>query len=136
MKKIEDYLARSENQYLKLYDESIKHPEKFWTNIAETFVWKKRWDKVLNFDFDKPEFKWFINGKLNITENCLDRHLSTNPDKTAILFEPNDPNSKSEKISYKQLHSRVCRFANVLKSKNVGKGDRVCIYMPMVPELT
>ena len=136
MKKIEDYLARSENQYFKLYDESIKHPEKFWTNIAETFVWKKRWDKVLNFDFDKPEFKWFINGKLNITENCLDRHLSTNPDKTAILFEPNDPNSKSEKISYKQLHSRVCRFANVLKSKNVGKGDRVCIYMPMVPELT
>ncbi|MDA9617110.1 acetate--CoA ligase, partial [Flavobacteriaceae bacterium] len=88
------------------------------------------------YDFNKPEFKWFLNGKLNITENCLDRHLQSNPNKTAILFEPNDPNEAAQKISYKELHRRVCIFANVLKNKSIKKGDRVCIYMPMVPELT
>ena len=136
MKKIDNYIARSESNYNRLYSNSLANPELFWNQIAETFSWKKKWTKTLEYDFNKPEFKWFINGKLNITENCLDRHLLNDPDKTAILFEPNDPNEEFEKISYKELHKRVCVFANVLKSKNIKKGDRVCIYMPMVPELT
>ena len=136
MKKIDNYIARSETDYNRLYSSSLANPEFFWNQIAETFLWKKKWTKTLEFDFNKPEFKWFLNGKLNITENCLDRHLLNDPEKTAILFEPNDPFQESEKISYKQLHKRVCVFANVLKSKNIKKGDRVCIYMPMVPELT
>ena len=136
MKKIDNYIARSETEYNRLYSSSLTNPEFFWNQIAETFLWKKKWTKTLEYDFNKPEFKWFLNGKLNITENCLDRHLLNDPEKTAILFEPNDPSQESEKISYKQLHKRVCVFANVLKSKNIKKGDRVCIYMPMVPELT
>ena len=136
MKKIDNYIARSETDYNRLYSSSLTNPEFFWNQIAETFLWKKKWTKTLEYDFNKPEFKWFLNGKLNITENCLDRHLLNDPEKTAILFEPNDPSQESEKISYKQLHKRVCVFANVLKSKNIKKGDRVCIYMPMVPELT
>ena len=136
MKKIDNYIARSETDYNRLYSSSLANPESFWNQIAETFLWKKKWTKTLEYDFNKPEFKWFLNGKLNITENCLDRHLLNDPEKIAILFEPNDPFQESEKISYKQLHKRVCVFANVLKSKNIKKGDRVCIYMPMVPELT
>lgn len=136
MKKIDNYIARSESDYNRIYNNSLANPEDFWNQIAETFLWRKKWTKTLEYDFYKPEFKWFLNGKLNITENCLDRHLLNNPDKIAILFEPNDPNEESEKISYKELHKRVCVFANVLKSKNIKKGDRVCIYMPMVPELT
>jgi len=96
---------------------------------------KKKWKNVLSFDFKKPEFKWFEGGKLNISENCLDRHLIDKPNQTAILFEPNDPNEKHQEISYKELHQRVCRFSNVLKKNNIEKGDRVCLYMPMVPEL-
>jgi len=136
LKKIDNYIARSESDYNRIYNNSLANPEDFWNQIAETFLWRKKWTKTLEYDFYKPEFKWFLNGKLNITENCLDRHLLNNPDKIAILFEPNDPNEESEKISYKELHKRVCVFANVLKSKNIKKGDRVCIYMPMVPELT
>ncbi len=136
MKKIDNYIARSESDYNRIYNNSLANPEDFWNQIAETFLWRKKWTKTLEYDFYKPEFKWFLNGKLNITENCLDRHLLNNPDKIAILFEPNDPNEESEKISYKELHKRVCVFANVLKGKNIKKGDRVCIYMPMVPELT
>ena len=136
MKKIDNYIARSETDYNRLYSISLANPEFFWNQIAETFLWKKKWTKTLEYDFNKPEFKWFLNGKLNITENCLDRHLLNDPEKTAILFEPNDPSQGSEKISYRELHKRVCVFANVLKSKNIKKGDRVCIYMPMVPELT
>ena len=136
MKKIDNYIARSESDYYRIYNNSLANPEDFWNQIAETFLWRKKWTKTLEYDFYKPEFKWFLNGKLNITENCLDRHLLNNPDKIAILFEPNDPNEESEKITYKELHKRVCVFANVLKSKNIKKGDRVCIYMPMVPELT
>jgi len=136
LKKIDNYIARSESDYYRIYNNSLANPEDFWNQIAETFLWRKKWTKTLEYDFYKPEFKWFLNGKLNITENCLDRHLLNNPDKIAILFEPNDPNEESEKISYKELHKRVCVFANVLKSKNIKKGDRVCIYMPMVPELT
>jgi acetyl-CoA synthetase len=136
LKKIDNYIARSESDYNRIYNNSLANPEDFWNQIAETFLWRKKWTKTLEYDFYKPEFKWFLNGKLNITENCLDRHLLNNPDKIAILFEPNDPNEESEKISYKELHKRVCVFANVLKGKNIKKGDRVCIYMPMVPELT
>ena len=136
MKKIENYIAKNINEYNDLYNKSISNPENFWSEIASTFSWRNKWTKTLEYDFNKPEFKWFLNGKLNITENCLDRHVQSNPNKTAILFEPNDPNEAAQKISYKELHRRVCVFANVLKSKSIKKGDRVCIYMPMVPELT
>ena len=136
MKKIENYIAKNINEYNDLYNKSLSNPENFWSEIASTFSWRNKWTKTLEYDFNKPEFKWFLNGKLNITENCLDRHVQSNPNKTAILFEPNDPNEASQKISYKELHRRVCVFANVLKSKSIKKGDRVCIYMPMVPELT
>ena len=136
MKKIENYIAKNINEYNDLYNKSISNPENFWSEIASTFSWRNKWTKTLEYDFNKPEFKWFLNGKLNITENCLDRHLQSNPNKTAILFEPNDPNEAAQKISYKELHRRVCIFANVLKNKSIKKGDRVCIYMPMVPELT
>ena len=112
-----------------------KKPEEFWSKIAQQFQWKKPWTKVLDYDFLKPEVKWFLEGKLNITENCLDRHLSTQPDKTAILFEPNNPDEPSQHISYKELHQRVCQTANMLKANGAKKGDRICIYMPMVPEL-
>ena len=112
-----------------------KKPEEFWGKIAQQFQWKKPWTKVLDYDFLKPEVKWFLEGKLNITENCLDRHLSTQPDKTAILFEPNNPDEPSQYISYKELHQRVCQTANMLKANGAKKGDRICIYMPMVPEL-
>ncbi|MDC1417379.1 acetate--CoA ligase [Flavobacteriaceae bacterium] len=133
---MENYIAKNINEYNDLYKKSISNPENFWSEIASTFSWRNKWTKTLEYDFNKPEFKWFLNGKLNITENCLDRHLQSNPNKTAILFEPNDPNEAAQKISYKELHRRVCVFANVLKSKSIKKGDRVCIYMPMVPELT
>ena len=136
MKKIENYIAKNINEYNDLYNKSLSNPENFWSEIASTFSWRNKWTKTLEYDFNKPEFKWFLNGKLNITENCLDRHVQSNPNKTAILFEPNDPNEAAQKISYKELHRRVCVFANVLKSKSIKKGDRVCIYMPMVPELT
>ena len=136
MKKIENYIAKNINEYNDLYNKSLSNPENFWSEIASTFSWRNKWTNTLEYDFNKPEFKWFLNGKLNITENCLDRHVQSNPNKTAILFEPNDPNQSAQKISYKELHRRVCVFANVLKSKSIKKGDRVCIYMPMVPELT
>ena len=135
MEKIDNYVPRSLEDYNRLYNESITNPESFWEKIASTFTWKKKWKNVLSFDFKKPEFKWFEGGKLNISENCLDRHLIDKPNQTAILFEPNDPNEKHQEISYKELHQRVCRFSNVLKKNNIEKGDRVCLYMPMVPEL-
>ena len=112
-----------------------KNPEPFWAEIAKNFQWHKPWDKVLEYDFHAPEVKWFLGGKLNITENCLDRHLKTQPDQTAIIFEPNDPSEAAEHITYKELHSRVCRAANMLKANGAKKGDRICIYMPMTPEL-
>ncbi len=128
-------LPKNLEEYNKLYKQSVDNPELFWTDVAESFIWKKKWSKVVDFDFSKPSFKWFTDAKLNITENCLDRHVKANPDKTAIIFEPNDSNQPAEHISYKELHSRVCRFSNVLKNNNIQKGDRVCIYLPMVPEL-
>ena len=122
-------------EYNKLYKYSVENPGQFWSDVAESFVWKKKWSKVFEYDFNKPKFEWFIDGKLNITENCLDRHVKNTPEKTAIIFEPNNPNDKTLHISYKELHSKVCSFANVLKKNNIDKGDRVCIYLPMVPEL-
>ena len=113
-----------------------KNPEKFWAEIANHFIWKKKWLNTLKFDFKEPEVKWFEGGKLNITENCLDRYVQTNPDKIAVIFEPNNPLEKSTKLSYKQLFEKVCLAANMLKSNGIKKGDRVCIYMPMIPELT
>jgi len=123
------------DEYKKTYQFSVDKPEEFWASIAENFLWKKKWDKVLSWNFSEPNIKWFEGAKLNITENCLDRHLELNGDKPAIIWEPNDPQRDSITLSYKILHEQVCRFANVLKKNDVKKGDRVCIYMPMVPEL-
>lgn len=131
-----NYHIKHLEEYFQVYRKSVRNPEAFWEEIAEEhFVWRKKWDNVLSWDFSKPEVKWFEGAKLNITENCLDRHLPTRGDKTAILFEPNDPNEAAQHITYSQLHERVCRMANVLKDRGIKKGDRVCIYLPMVPEL-
>ena len=135
MKLIENYIPKTETEYNKLYQKSVEDPHGFWSDIASTFNWKKKWNKTFKFDFRKPDFKWFVDGKLNITENCLDRHLSKKADKTAIIFEPNDPAEKCLRISYKEWYLKVCKFSNVLKKNNIAKGDRVCLYMPMVPEL-
>lgn len=121
--------------YKKKYEQSVKDPEGFWAEVAEHFQWQKKWDTVLEWDFNKPEIKWFQGAKLNITENCLDRHLNTIGNKTAIIWEPNDPDEESRYISYRQLFVKVSRFANVLKNNGIKKGDRVCLYMPMIPEL-
>lgn len=120
--------------YIYEYQKSVQDPEAFWARIADSFHWKKKWDKVVEWDFKKPEVKWFVNGKLNITENVLDRHLYTRGDQAAIIWEPNDPNEEHITLTYKELHAKVCQFANAMKSKGVSKGDRVIIYMPMVPE--
>ena len=128
-------IPKNIDEYNNLYNHSITNPEQFWSEVADSFVWKKKWSKVLEYDFSKPKFEWFVDGKLNITENCLDRYVEINPEKTAIIFEPNDPEDETTYISYKELYSKVCSFANVLKNNNVKKGDRVCIYLPMVPEL-
>ncbi|BAO75498.1 acetate--CoA ligase [Winogradskyella sp. PG-2] len=126
----------TQKDYEKAYLYSLENPESFWASIAEHFVWKRKWDSVLEYNWLKPETKWFEGGKLNITENCLDRHLKTKGDQVAIIWEPNDPKDEALHITYKELHRRVSKFANVLKSYNVEKGDRVCIYMPMILELT
>ena len=131
-----NYHIKNLEEYFTVYRKSVRYPETFWDEIAEEhFMWRKKWDEVLSWDFNKPEITWFKGAKLNITENCIDRHLRIRGDKTAILFEPNDPSEKAEHITYQQLHDRVCQFANVLKDKGVKKGDRVCIYVPMIPEL-
>ncbi|HVD98855.1 MAG TPA: acetate--CoA ligase [Cytophagaceae bacterium] len=126
---------RSFEEYKKEYQYSVEKPEEFWAEKASYFTWRKKWDKVLDWNFEKAETKWFIGGKLNITENCLDRHLATEGNHVAMIWEPNEVNEKEIKLTYKELHSKVCQFANVLKAKGVKKGDRVCLYMPMVPEL-
>src|SRR5215217_6179228 len=122
-------------KYKKTYQLSVDQPEQFWAGIADNFLWRRKWDKVLSWNFSDPDIRWFEGAKLNITENCLDRHLVENGDKPAIIWEPNDPSKDSITLSYKILHEQVCRFANVLKKNGVVKGDRICIYMPMVPEL-
>ena len=131
-----NYHIKNLEEYFQVYRKSVREPENYWEEIAEEhFSWRKRWDSVLEWDFKKPEVKWFKGAQLNITENCIDRHLRTRGDKTAILFEPNNPDEKALHITYDELHERVCKFANVLKDKGVKKGDRVCIYLPMIPEL-
>lgn len=130
------YRIQSFEDYQKQYARSVEDPEGFWGDVAGSFLWQKTWDKVLEWDFKKPEVKWFVNGKLNITENCLDRHLDTRGNKIALIWEPNDPKERFERLTYRELHRRVCRFANVLKRNGIQKGDRVCIYMPMIPDLT
>jgi acetyl-CoA synthetase len=122
-------------EYKIAYQKSVEHPEAFWNDIAETFTWRKKWDSVLQWDFKKPEVKWFVNGKLNITENVLDRHLAERANQTAIIWEGNKPDEATRKLTYGELHEQVCKFANVLLSLGIEKGDRVCIYMPMIPEL-
>ncbi len=131
-----NYHIKHLEEYFQVYRKSVRDPESFWEEVAEEhFVWRKKWDRVLRWDFKKPEIKWFENAKLNITENCLDRHLPTRGDKTALLFEPNNPKEEAQHITYRQLHERVSKMANVLKEKGIKKGDRVCIYLPMIPEL-
>ncbi|MFN3839208.1 MAG: acetate--CoA ligase [Cyclobacteriaceae bacterium] len=125
---------QSFQDYTSQYKQSVENPETFWSQVAEDFTWRKKWEKVLEWDFNKPEVNWFVNGKLNLTENCLDRHLPERANQTAIIWEPNDPQEKSEYITYRQLFENVCRVANMLKAHGVQKGDRVCIYMPMIPE--
>lgn len=131
-----NYHIKHLEEYYQVYRKSVRNPEVFWAEIAEEhFMWRKKWDSVVSYDFEKADFKWFEGAKLNITENCIDRHLYTRGDKTAIIFEPNDPNEEAQHITYRQLHTKVCSMANVLKEKGVGRGDRVCIYLPMIPEL-
>jgi acetyl-CoA synthetase len=131
-----NYHIKDLEEYYQVYRKSVRNPEAFWEEIAEEhFLWRKKWDQVLSWDFKKPEVKWFEGAKLNITENCIDRHLATRGDKTAILFEPNDPKEASQHITYTDLYHRVNKFAHVLKAKGIEKGDRVCIYLPMIPEL-
>lgn len=121
--------------YLNAYKKSVETPESFWEEIAGSFKWQKKWDKVLEWNFDEPNVKWFEGGVLNITENCLDRHLEERGNKLALIWEANDPKERFVRYTYRELHELVCRFANVLKANGVKKGDRVCIYMPMIPEL-
>lgn len=126
---------RSFEQYQTAYKHSVEDPKDFWGKIAQEFTWHKQPESILDGDFTKPMVRWFGDGKLNITENCLDRHLNQRGDQTAIIWEPNDPNEEAKHVTYNELFDKVCRFANVLKKSGLQKGDRVCIYMPMVPEL-
>lgn len=129
------YQIRSMDQYEMAYRVSVTQPEQFWGSVAEHFQWKKKWDKVLEWNFKEPRIEWFRGAKLNITENCIDRHLEKLGDQPAIIWEPNNPEERTRIVTYNRLHKRVCQFAQVLKNNGVKKGDRVCIYMGMVPEL-
>ncbi len=130
-----DLQIKNIEDYKRAYARSVEDPEAFWEEQADLFEWMKRWDKVLHWDFHKADTKWFIGGKLNITVNCLDRHLESKGDQTALIWEANEPGQEGKKFTYRELHAEVCRFANALKSIGVVKGDRICFYMPMVPEL-
>ena len=121
-------------EYKTAYKKSVDSPEDFWSAVAENFSWQKKWDKVLDWNFDEPNIKWFINGKFNITENAIDRHLPEKANKTAFIWEPNSIETKNRVITYQNLHDEVCKVANTLKLLGIKKGDRVCIYMPMIPE--
>ena len=123
------------DEYQNAYKRSVEDPEGFWAEQASTFQWRKPWDKVLDWNFKEPNVNWFVGGKLNITENCLDRHLETRGDQVAIIWEPNEPNEPTLKLTYKELHAEVCKAANALKANGIQKGDRVCFYMPMIPQL-
>lgn len=126
---------RSFEEYQEKYAQSVADPEGFWGTIAGSFQWMKPWDKVLEWNFTEPKVEWFKGGTLNITVNALDRHVAENGSKTAIIWEPNDPDQAGVQYTYKALLEEVCRFANAMKAKGVKKGDRVCLYMPMIPEL-
>nr|HRD09031.1 acetyl-coenzyme A synthetase N-terminal domain-containing protein [Saprospiraceae bacterium] len=127
---------KSLQEYQEAYKYSVEAPEAFWAEQASTFFWRRKWHTVLKNDFINPDVQWFIGGKLNITENCLDRHIATRGDQTAILWEANDPNKANISYTYRQLLAAVNKCANALKEMGVGKGDRVCFYMPMIPEVT
>src|SRR4051812_9125223 len=129
------YQLKSFDEYKKAYQQSISDPDSFWADVAKHFLWKKKWDKVLEWNFEEPDVKWFQGAKLNITENCLDRHLKELGDTPAIIWEPNDPEEHHRILTYRDLYNKVCQFSHVLKNNGVKKGDRVCIYMGMIPEL-
>jgi acetyl-CoA synthetase len=128
-------IPKTFSEYQKIYQDSISEPEKFWEEIADAFLWKRKWDKALEWNFETAQTKWFINGKLNITENCLDRNLSENSNKIAFYFEENEVSNNIKPITYKELFEQVCQLSNYLKSIGITKGDKVCLYMPMIPEL-
>jgi len=133
---MKNYVIESLPDYFKQYKKSIKNPKKFWDKIAdENFVWYQRWEKVVNYDMHEAKIEWFINAKLNITKNCIDRHLAQRGNKTAIIWEPNDPNEAAQHITYQDLYDRVGKMSNVLRAQGIEKGDRVTIYLPMIPEL-
>ena len=136
MKQLYDYQLKTNKSFKEAHKKSIENPQAFWEEIASTFKWQQPWEEVLRYDWSIPQTEWFLGGKLNITENCLDRHVASHPEKEALIWEPNDPNDASVRYTYKELLEAVCRFANGLKNQGIKKGDRVCIYMPMVPELT
>jgi acetyl-CoA synthetase len=131
-----NFQITSEEEYKKAYEHSVVQPEKFWDEIADHFHWRQRWSKTLEWNFEEPRVKWFQGAQLNITENCLDRHLEHRGNKIALIWEPNDPKEMSLRYTYSELHAHVCSMANILKNLGVKKGDRVCIYMPMIPELS
>ena len=130
------YQIKNMAEYEAAYAKSIAQPAEFWAEIAAHFQWKKPWETVLEWNFEEPRIAWFKGAQLNITENCLDRHLATRGNKLALIWEPNDPKERFIRLTYRELHEKVCIMANVLKAQGVGKGDRVCIYLPMIPELT
>lgn len=127
---------RSLEEYHSVYQRSVEDPEGFWAEQASSFRWHKPWNKVLDWEFRTPDVKWFVDAEVNITENCLDRHLATRGDQTALIWEPNSEDSEAKTFTYRELYEKVCEFANALKAQGVKKGDRVCIYMPMTPELS
>jgi acetyl-CoA synthetase len=129
------YQIKSFEQYKEVYKKSIDDPATFWASVAENFSWHKKWDTVLEWNFKEPKVEWFKGGKLNITENCLDRHIATMGDQPALIWEPNETDEQERTLSYKKLLEKVCQFAHVLQKNGVKKGDRVCIYMGMIPEL-
>ena len=130
------YHIKTQEDYKAAYQHAIERPEEFWKGIADNYQWRKPWTTLLEWEFTTPTIKWFNGGKLNITENCLDRHLKDRADDIALIWEPNNPKEREVRLTYQELHDEVCRFANVLKKTGVKKGDRVAVYMPMIPELT
>jgi acetyl-CoA synthetase len=130
------YQIKTLQQYHEAFKQSEENPEAFWASVAEHFIWHKKWDKVLDWNFTEPKVEWFIGGRLNITENCIDRHITTRGEEPALIWEPNNPIEKTRVVTYNRLHKRVCQVAQMLTNLGVKKGDRVCIYMGMVPELT
>ena len=123
---------QSRVEYENKYRESVENPEKFWSEIAENFTWHRKWDNVLSWEFITPHIEWFKGGKLNITENLLDRYADKQPDKTALIWEPNDPTEEVRTYTYQDLKKEVCKFANVLRNKGIKKGDRVCLYLSLI----